>query len=228
MSKDPLVHFRQMDTSHRAAGERDYATCNFTAPLWKTNRLLKAELRRIGVESAIVELDAPAESILADGTGLKARRSTWSPRVRLLFERPGVGPLQFMSDTYADWTDNLRGIAKTLEALRAVDRYGAVKHRQQYDGFKALPPAGGGVTATGGSAETMTVERAAEIIEKAARVGSHNLGDLQHYAGKPAGSTPGDTLRRVVRTAKRNTHPDHGGDADDFALVNRAAGVLGV
>jgi hypothetical protein len=41
-------------------------------------------------------------------------------------------------DRFLDWEDNLRAITKTLESLRAVQRYGIVKDDEQYAGFKAL------------------------------------------------------------------------------------------
>lgn len=58
----------------------------------------------------------------------------------ILLEFWANGHLQrFGADRYADWRDNLRAIALTLEALRAVDRYGLTPERQQYRGFTATP-----------------------------------------------------------------------------------------
>lgn len=45
--------------------------------------------------------------------------------------------LVFATDAYALWEHNVRAIALTLEALRAVDRYGTTGGRQ-YAGFRQL------------------------------------------------------------------------------------------
>lgn len=45
---------------------------------------------------------------------------------------------QFACDRFLRWEDNLRAITKTLDALRAVDRYDVVQGGEQYAGFKQL------------------------------------------------------------------------------------------
>jgi hypothetical protein len=45
---------------------------------------------------------------------------------------------QFACDRFTGWEDNLRAITKTLDALRAVDRYEVVQDGEQYSGFKQL------------------------------------------------------------------------------------------
>jgi hypothetical protein len=54
------------------------------------------------------------------------------------------GRAVFATDAYGTWQMNVRAIAKTLEALRAADRYGATQGRQ-YAGFA------GALTAKAGS-----------------------------------------------------------------------------
>lgn len=44
----------------------------------------------------------------------------------------------YATDVFTDWRDNVRAIAKGLEALRAVDRWGVAKRGQQYAGFALL------------------------------------------------------------------------------------------
>ena len=51
------------------------------------------------------------------------------------------GPLLFVCGRFTTWQDNLRAIAKTMEALRAVKRWGATQSDEQYTGFRALPAA---------------------------------------------------------------------------------------
>jgi hypothetical protein len=52
-----------------------------------------------------------------------------------------VERLVFATDAYEDWQHNVRAIALTLEALRAVDRYGTTGGRQ-YAGFRQLTAGG--------------------------------------------------------------------------------------
>lgn len=51
------------------------------------------------------------------------------------------GRAVFATDAYGTWQMNVRAIAKTLEALRAADRYGATQGRQ-YAGFRGQLQAG--------------------------------------------------------------------------------------
>lgn len=56
------------------------------------------------------------------------------------------GPMLYRCDRYVsrwasqgpDWQQNVRAIAKTLEALRAVDRYGASSSGEQYAGYRQI------------------------------------------------------------------------------------------
>ncbi|MGH4009245.1 MAG: hypothetical protein ACRDTH_14000 [Pseudonocardiaceae bacterium] len=46
-------------------------------------------------------------------------------------------------DAGLSWQANLRAVTLTLEALRAVERYGAVRDGQQYQGFRAIEAGSG-------------------------------------------------------------------------------------
>lgn len=50
---------------------------------------------------------------------------------------PGHGRLAYATDMFDSWQDNVRAIALSLEALRAVERWGVSKGRQ-YTGFALL------------------------------------------------------------------------------------------
>jgi hypothetical protein len=52
------------------------------------------------------------------------------------------GPLEYATDVFDDWQDNVRAIALGLEALRRVDRYGIAKRGEQYRGWKQLEAGG--------------------------------------------------------------------------------------
>ncbi len=109
----------------------------------------------------------------------------------------------------ADWQHNVRAIALTLEALRAVDRYGATETGQQYAGFKALP-AGRAMPAS-----HMTTEAAYDVL--------CDVLDLRDVADLDVDDAV------LIRRAKAAAHPDrHAGDRTLWDQVELAAAVLGV
>lgn len=186
-----------------------YQRSQFKASYGATLELIKAELHRIGVEDAVIELDLTEREVRRDGLP-RADARPRSPRVRLSFELEGVGPLQYPCASYDDYRANLRAIGLTLEAQRAMDRYGATRRRQQYTGWKALP--GGGAVVTG----AMTVEQAASCIVTWAG------GDTNRIIKDPA------EYRDAYRRAAKATHPDTNGEQfqDDFMRLQEAKRVL--
>jgi len=105
---------------------------------------LSNELELIEADDVVLLLDIP------DSTRRKVSRSYdgWpvsqtKPGYEgvVLSFKANEKTLEFACDTYWDWKDNLRAISLTLEALRAVNRYGATRRRQQYKGYeKQIPP----------------------------------------------------------------------------------------
>lgn len=75
--------------------------------------------------------------IRADGRPRADARAPLHPGVEVSFDSR-YGRLTYATDVFDDWRDNLRAIAKGLEALRAVDRWGVAKRGQQYAGFALL------------------------------------------------------------------------------------------
>ncbi len=104
-------------------------------------RLLTYELGRIGAGTVVVKL------ALEDGD---IRRDGW-PRANARPAHPGVvvewqvGEAWYgrAAERYDRWQDNVRAIALTLEALRGVERRGAVSG-EQYEGMRLEIEAPGG------------------------------------------------------------------------------------
>jgi len=177
----------------------------FKASYSDSLRLLHFEAGKLDASRIIVELDVTDAMIRTAGC-LRASATPTAPRVVVTLETPG-GWQRYPCDTYINWQHNMRAVALTLEHLRACDRYGVTKRGEQYTGFKALPPPGG------------------------AESNGHGLEDDYRFVFACAkidwqpGWT-GEDLARLVRLAKRNTHPDVGGHADDFVKVGRAEAAL--
>lgn len=176
----------------------------FRATYASTLDLLEVELNRIEAEDVTIYADVQPAEIRNDGW-LRGGSKPRSSGLILTFESP-AGKVSMPCDTYQDWQDNLRAIALSLEALRAVDRYGVTKRHEQYRGFRALaaPPA------------QMTRETAAQM--------------LSTYTGAEYPATSllrdRDQVKEAYRRAAAVHHPDRGGDRHTWEALNQARAVL--
>lgn len=179
---------------------------------------LAYELDSLDAGEVTIEAAVTAADVRRDGM-LRSNAKVTHPGVRLSFQTRELGDMSFTCDTFTctwgkswrmpAWQANVRAIALSLTALRAVDRYGATQG-QQYAGFAALPP-GSGATAMGG----MTRDEALSII------GS--------FGSVPVMDQTDDDLRRAYRKARAKAHPDrHAGDRTIWDHVEQAARVLGL
>lgn len=210
MNSIPGVTFRPIHAWPGAMTppDRRSAGWQFKAGWSSTIELLGRELRALNARDIVLQLDLTERDLRLDGLP-RANARPGHPGVILALEAPKVGPLQFACDTYRWWETNVRAIALTLQALRAVERYGAVKTGEQYRGWAALPPP----PSNPGNGR-MTVEEAARFITK--------------HAGHPLHWD--DILRgghdSYYRDAARRLHPDAGGDVALFQQLQEAKRVL--
>jgi hypothetical protein len=129
----------------RPAGQRERS--RFTASWTDTLTVLERELGYIGGRDLVIEIDIREQDLRLDGTLRANARPATTDAVVVAFEST-KGPLQYRSDIYdavawgargaAPWQHNVRAVALTLEALRAVGRYGASALDEQYRGYKAI------------------------------------------------------------------------------------------
>lgn len=178
----------------------------FKATWSSTLDLLEYELGRLDATDIIVRLALEERDIRNDGWP-KERAVPSSPGAILSFGHPQHGRVQYAIDLSGVWQHNLRMVGLTLEALRAVDRYGAASRGEQYAGWKALPSS---------TSSTLTVEAAASVLVRewgAAVSAEHLLASL-------------DGVRYALRGARARSHPDAGGTIERFTLVQEAGRVL--
>lgn len=117
----------------------------FRASWADTAGLLENELRAIRAQQPVMEVDFREQDFRIDGLP-RAGRSARTPGVVLSFVAGAIAgkpALRYEIGTYRSWEDNVRAIAKGLEALRAVDRYGITRRGEQYAGWKALTSGSG-------------------------------------------------------------------------------------
>jgi hypothetical protein len=111
----------------------------FKAAYNATLDLLEAELQHLYASDIVIQCEAQRSQIRNDGW-LKSDARVEGPAVIVSFNsrKKSYG---YPCDRFTDWKANLRAIALSLEALRAVDRYGVTTHGQQYQGFLRLAAA---------------------------------------------------------------------------------------
>lgn len=178
---------------------RERRRSQFKAGWNSTIDQLERELAHLGVSRCVIQVDADRREFRLDGM-LRADARLRSPAVAVSFHSKGRD-LTFPCDTYDDWRDNMRAIALALEALRAVDRYGVTSTGEQYSGWAALPPPS---------------DRPFPSRNEA-------LGFLRRILGGRIDILP---LVEALREAEKLTHPDRGGNVDDFKLVQHARKLL--
>lgn len=178
-------------------------------PIRSTLVSLDRELRMIRARDVELLVAIPPEQFKLDGR----------PRAQARVEHPGVilsfdtdlGHLSYPCDTFTTWQDNLRAITLALEALRRVDRYGVTKRGEQYRGFLAIEATA--MPSTPFSHEPASIVAWLVGVVNRATVGIGRAEVSDHPAN-------------VLRKAQRVTHPDHGGDPEQFHLVTLAEQYL--
>lgn len=167
--------------------------------------LLAREIRYLGGKNIEIAVDAEPRHIRADGL-LRADARPRSSAIVVSFTTRD-GRLQFPCDTFTYWEENVDAVARALEALRMVDRYG-VQQGRQYAGFKALPS---------GTAPTMTSEAAAKIIALYTHIAHGTFTFRRGEASAVLASSI--AARDAIRAARA-------GSTDAFAQVETARAVL--
>ncbi|MGH3521970.1 MAG: hypothetical protein ACRDU4_03860, partial [Mycobacterium sp.] len=176
----------------------------FTASWPKTRDALLREADHLGAGVVVIELDCSRRHLRADGE-LRADGRLHTGRIRVSMDTRH-GALRYAVDRYDDaglsWQANLRAVVLTLEALRAVERYGAVRDGQQYQGFRAIEssPAGRGGFANADEALGWMREQVPEVGAAEARY--------------------------VYKTAARKLHPDVGGSPELWERLDAARQLL--
>lgn len=186
----------------------------FSAKWTDTRDLLLTEADHLGSGLVVVELDLTRADLRQDGE-IRANARLSSGKARISMDSRH-GAMRFACDRYLPgygdrgganwWRHNVRAIALTLQALRAVDRYGAVHTAEQYAGFLAIDaPATGFASA----------DEALRWVRRQA--------GAEHLSSAP---------RRAYREAARRLHPDSGGDSTGWERLDQArqsmekAGIL--
>lgn len=94
------------------------------------------EVRRLGGKSPVISTDMPLRN---DGMPYAGRRPPDDPGAALYFERKGIQQV-LACDQYEHLHDNMRALAKTIEAMRGIERWGSTDILDRaFTSFQALP-----------------------------------------------------------------------------------------
>jgi hypothetical protein len=101
--------------------------------------MITREVSRLGGTSLVISSNVPLK---ADGT-MRVDREPVDPGVAVYFVRKEK-QVVFACDQYDVIRDNIVAIAKTMEAMRAIERWGASEMMERaFSGFKGLPETAG-------------------------------------------------------------------------------------
>lgn len=113
----------------------------FRADYGDTLALLEYEIDRLDGSNIVFGVGLRERDVRLDGQPRADARAYSHQGVEISFNSR-FGRLTYATDEFDDWHDNVRAIALSLEALRAVDRYGVSKRGQQYAGWAQLTSGG--------------------------------------------------------------------------------------
>ncbi len=197
------AHFKPL---HQWSGPRTASRemGRFRATWLQTLDLLEYELGKLRAKDIVIQIEDPEgiAGIRNDGSFRLLRSSYFTTKscVVLTFESP-KGSISMPCDRYQDYKDNIRALALSLEALRAVDRYGVTRGNEQYRGW----------TQIGNGNGKMDRASALKFIESLLNA------DIEPHAD----------FRGICRKLKILHHPDHtGGSHETFVAIGQAEEVL--
>lgn len=181
---------RTVDHGHYTSNE---AGVDWTA----TTSLLEKELGYLDASNVILQMFVEPGHIRVDGW-IKQNARPYEPGIILSFDSKH-GHLSYPCDTFTSWHGNIRAVAKGLEDLRRLDRYGITSHGEQYTGWLQITAASGGQTP--------------QAV----------LAGLTGFSEDGVLKAP----KMAFRAAAKAHHPDFGGDAETMKQITEAARSLG-
>lgn len=149
---------------------------------------LQSELDHLGAKECVLSTNLETR---IDGLPRSGQAQPSDPGAAVYFQLKGKSRV-LACDTWNQVQCNIWAIAKHIEALRGIDRWGVGSIEQAFTGYAALPAPGQG-----------TGSRAWEIL------------------GIPAGSDE-QAVRAAYKAKAMTAHPDRGGSLDAWHALNEA------
>lgn len=115
---------------------RNRENSRFKTGFGAARNLLFAELGRMGASKVILSTNIPLRNDGLPRANMKPDGG--DSGVAVYFQRKGK-PMVFACDKYRESCDNIYAIAKTIDAMRGIERWGASDMMERaFSGFKAL------------------------------------------------------------------------------------------
>lgn len=163
----------------------------FSTGMDKATHGLLDEIRRLGGRLPVISSNAQYR---LDGLPYARQANIGDTGVAVYFQRKNK-PMVFACDRYWTIAENIHAIAKTIEALRSIERWGASDMMERaFTGFTSLP---------------------APIVSSMKRPWREVL----EYG---SGSVLEEQIKFNYRALARVYHPDFGGDATKMSELNVA------
>ena len=184
----------------------------FRATYVQTLDRLEAELKHLSARDIVIQAGFDRDQIRNDGWPYGGASPRRHAGVILSFQTPR-GPLSFPCYRYSVWQSNLRAIALSLEALRAVDRYGVTQRAEQYAGWAQIEAPKDGFTDRLAAALFM-VDRAGVVDKERDAAADRILASVE-------------ARKQTFIVAAKALHPDAaGGSHEDFIRLQNAMRML--
>lgn len=186
-SRQQTGHSNRLDgTTYRWNRQRELTVAD------AIDRVL-SELRTFGVSRDDIIISTNIQ-LRNDGLPRSGQREPDDPGAAVYWRRNANESQRCMAiDQYTRLADNLAAIAATLNAMRSIERHGGAEILDRaFEGFAALPPAGGS------SAVSWWTVLGVNQMEKP------------------------EIIKAAYRYWAKLHHPDNGGDAEKFIVVQKA------
>lgn len=151
-------------------------------------QLVFEEIKRLGGKNPILSTNIPLRN---DGFPRAGAKEPDDRGVAVYFDYKGK-QMVFACDKWQYTKENMKAIAKTIDAIRGIERWGSSEMMDQaFRGFEALPaPSDGGWRKIFGEGSSYSPTK--------------------------------DELKAKYKQLAKNFHPDRGGDHDHWLMINEA------
>lgn len=157
---------------------------------------IQSELERLGATDVRIDTAKPQRK--KDNLPYARAASPEDPGVAVYWTLPETGEQYAIAcDQWSSIRDNAQAIAKTLEAKRGIDRWGATTAEREYEGYRALPD-----DVHGSAGEHTATAMPPDPMRQ-----PHEVLGVSEDA-------PPEIVQAAFREIAKNTHPDRAPDGD--------------